>query len=178
MTTDIKHYYQLIAWTLLNQKLQRDRLVDYLEIGTQEGGSLNAAMDSGAVGLAIAIDTWGGEYGGTKRGGPHHVIDRLGESKMRRVVLVTGDSAKAVPTISHQFDVIFIDGDHSESGCGRDMENCWPLLCSGGVMLVDDTDHPEHSHIRRVTADFAARNGAGIVFHPLQHGVAEIRKPQ
>lgn len=39
-----------------------------------------------------------------------------------------------------RFDLIFIDGDHSEEGCYRDLVNCSKLLHDGGCLVVHDYD--------------------------------------
>lgn len=37
-----------------------------------------------------------------------------------------------------QFDYILVDGDHSYEGAFTDLTNCWPLLASGGLLVIDD----------------------------------------
>jgi methyltransferase family protein len=171
----VYEYYPLITRLCSDQQKQLGRGIHYLEIGTQEGGSAAAAFDSGCIDLAVLIDMWGLEYGGTGRGGPDHICNRLGPL-MKKTLIITGSSHAVVPALRHQFDLIFVDGDHSAEGCRMDMENCLPLLESTGVMLADDTDHPQHSYIRKVTGDFAKLHHLSIAYHNLCYGVAELRK--
>jgi predicted O-methyltransferase YrrM len=48
--------------------------------------------------------------------------------------------AEALPekVLARRYDLINIDGDHSYEGACRDIENTWPLLAPGGLMLIDD----------------------------------------
>lgn len=41
------------------------------------------------------------------------------------------------------YDLINVDGDHSFAGALKDCRNCWPLLKTGGLMLVDDMSFAE-----------------------------------
>lgn len=171
-------YYDLITRLARELSDANTSPIHYLEIGTQEGGSANAAFESHCIGLAVLVDTWGVEYGGSGRNSPQHVVERLGPDRMRKTLIITGSSSQVIPTLLHKFDLIFVDGDHSEVGCLTDMTNCLPLLAPGGVMLVDDQDHPAHSYIRGITDKFAADNQLSINRHALTFGVAELRKIQ
>lgn len=169
-------YYPLITKLAKEHGAMLGRDIHYLEIGTQEGGSANAAFESGCVGLAVLIDTWGLTYGGTGKGNPDHVVSRLGHTTMKQTIIISGDSAFIVPGLRHNFDLIFVDGDHGKSGCLTDLENCLKLLEPDGILLVDDTDHPAHPYIRKIASDFAARHNLSIAYHNLQFGVAELRR--
>ena len=66
--------------------------------------------------------------------------------------LILGDSKKTVPEFAaaHQdmkFDLIFIDGDHSELGALHDLVNCKKLAHASSVVVLDDTrkEHPMKS---------------------------------
>jgi SAM-dependent methyltransferase len=43
---------------------------------------------------------------------------------------------------AHEFDVIFVDGKHTEDGLLNDLETFWPFLKSGGLMICDDIHDP------------------------------------
>lgn len=43
----------------------------------------------------------------------------------------------------NQFDIIFVDGKHTEDGLFNDMRTFWPFLKPGGLMICDDLHHPE-----------------------------------
>ena len=176
MEYPIYEYYPLITSLCKEQLGVSKRYVHYLEIGTQDGGSANAALESGRVEFAVLVDDWGVGSGGAGHGNPDHVVKRFGPDWMKRILILSGNSHEIVPRITHKFDVIFVDGDHSPDGCLNDMNNCLRLLSANGVMLVDDTDHPAHTYIRKLTADFAAANNLTITYHALQFGCAELRR--
>jgi predicted O-methyltransferase YrrM len=43
----------------------------------------------------------------------------------------------------HQFDIVFVDGKHTDDGLLNDMKTFWPFLKPGGLMICDDLHHPE-----------------------------------
>lgn len=45
-----------------------------------------------------------------------------------------------LPSFNEKFDLIHIDGDHSEEGCYNDIIMCKDLLDVGGVIWIDDTN--------------------------------------
>jgi len=170
--------YEFIDSAMHRQREIIGRKLSYLELGTQDGGSAEAALKTGMVDMAVLVDTWGEDYGGTKRGSPEFVIQRLGVELMRETLILTGDTKTIAPLISHKFDVIFVDADHSEAGCLADMKNSLSLLCETGMMLVDDADHPAHPYIRNIATEFSKEHGFSIQFHDAHFGVAELRKQQ
>lgn len=149
--------------------------LDYLEVGVQEGHSLQVVLNSTGIHLAVGIDTWGGEAGGTNRGSPWHVTELLGPKFMQRVVLITGDSHTILRGLRHKFHVIFVDGDHSESGAFMDLEDSLPLLAEGGSILFDDIDHPSHPYLRKVAERFRSKNRLVCQFHDVGHGIMEFK---
>lgn len=63
---------------------------------------------------------------------------------------IEGDSIQNMPTWiqSHQdqietFDVVHVDGGHSEECISNDMMNAVQLVKKGGVIIIDDTDAPQ-----------------------------------
>lgn len=155
--------------------VQRLAFGHYLEIGVNEGDSLRAALAGGRVTFAVGVDTWGVEAGGTGRGSPDHVISTLSAEIMASVLLITGDSKVILPGLRHPFDTIFIDGDHSIAGCSADLENSIRLLRSGGLLLVDDIENPNHQSLRDTVLRFADKHRLFTAFHQVHCGVAELR---
>lgn len=149
--------------------------IDYLEIGVQEGNSLDAALKNEDVRLAVGIDTWGEDSGGTGRGSPDYVASRFGD--LHRVILITSDSHHILGGMRHSFDMIFIDGDHSQDGCLADLAGCKSLLnrhSPRGRIFVDDLDHPKHSYLHETVEKWAAENGFTFKFHPIGYGIGEL----
>jgi protein-L-isoaspartate O-methyltransferase len=42
----------------------------------------------------------------------------------------------------HDFDVIFVDGKHTEDGLINDLETFWPFVAPGGLIICDDIHDP------------------------------------
>ena len=94
------------------RELSLNERISYLEIGVNEGCSALAVLETSSILFAVLVDTWGKEAGGTGRGSPQHVVNRL-ERWGDSVLFITGDSKLVVPSLTHKFDLIFVDGDHS-----------------------------------------------------------------
>ena len=68
---------------------------------------------------------------------------------------IDGDSHQTVPAFfaanpDLQFDLITVDGDHSEEGALADLITVIPRLAPGGVIVFDDIAHPQHAYLLRV----------------------------
>lgn len=44
--------------------------------------------------------------------------------------------------LQEHFDLINVDGDHTEAGAYHDLQLTWPLLKTGGLLVMDDVDAP------------------------------------
>lgn len=55
----------------------------------------------------------------------------------RNLTLIVGDSTQDYSEVT-DFDLLWIDGDHSFSGCSGDINRWWPRLRPGGDMLLHD----------------------------------------
>jgi hypothetical protein len=145
----------------------------YLEVGVRDGDSLRCVVEnSRTLGVVYLADTWGSEYGGTGRDGHGHIdvlLDSLGFYGGR--VYLDGDSKATVPRLTRAWaDLILIDGDHSDSGAMADLENCWPLLASGGRLVFHDTNHPSHPGLRSVFLSFVGDRACCHEFVDDGHG--------
>lgn len=148
----------------------------YLEIGVCEGVSAGPIITGTSVGLAVLIDFWTQAYGGTGRGSSKHIIELLGPH-MAKTIILTGDSKAILPMMDHQFDMIFVDGDHSAEGCLTDATNSLRLLKPHGFLVLDDMDHPAHTYLRGVAAKFADDHGFNIEWHPDEwFGMAVLKR--
>jgi hypothetical protein len=156
---------------------------DYLEIGCREGDSLReVVLHAPALKRVVICDLWGSDYGGTGRGGHEHIdklLDDLGYTGER--VFLDGDSRETVPTMLRMFDLVLVDGDHSDEGARADLTNAWPLVVSGGTLLFHDVCHPAHPGLRRVFTEFVSSVGDCEDAHEILDGrgvgVARKRGP-
>lgn len=135
-----------------------DDVRDYLEIGCRDGDSLReVVLHAPALKRVVVCDLWGSDFGGTGRGSHEHIdklLDDLGYTGER--VFLDGDSRETVPTIRGTFDLVLVDGDHSDEGARADLTNAWPLVAPGGTLLFHDIFHPSHRSLLRVCWSFFA----------------------
>lgn len=152
-----------------------DRFIGYLEIGVCDGGSADAVLGCDFVQFAILIDPWGKDYGGTGRGSPDYVAKRLERFKSS-IVLLSGISQEFLPKLTAQFDMIYVDGDHSPDVALLDLQESLRLLSPGGVILLDDVDNEHHLYLRGIAEQFAESNNLSVQFHNIHTGMAELRR--
>jgi predicted O-methyltransferase YrrM len=115
-----------------------------VEIGVYEGVSTRIiadAMDS--LGVLYAVDPFlGGRLGVCW----NELIARKEISKARgRIELVRAFSHEAVREIGGCFDLVFIDGDHSDEGILRDWNDWSPRIEQGGIAALHDTRPSPHN---------------------------------
>lgn len=139
----------------------------YLEIGVQEGNSLKAVLKADnekRISILHLCDLWGASYGGTGRGSHDHIHGVLRSANFQgEVTFHDGDSKIKLLDIKQKFDMILVDGDHSDFGCTIDMIHAWPLLNPGGIMLVDDIIHPAHKYLLETASKFVANRHSEVL---------------
>ena len=125
----------------------------FLEVGVRDGATLWAVVEAGYEHLKMVAcaDNWLDAHGGTNRG-THDHIDRLLKAVLYyyregQVIWLDGDSAAQLPELSRtsarRFDLVHIDGDHSEGHALVDLRNGWNLTGEGGVIVCHDTNYVE-----------------------------------
>jgi len=157
---------------------------DYLEVGVQEGNSLRVVVGE-AVGLksVTLVDTWGCHYGGTARGSHKHIESLLESVGFKgSVTFRDGDSHVVLPALASEglsFDLVTIDGDHSEVGGSQDLFDGWTLVRPGGWIVFDDITHAAHRYLMDVAKRFIeATKPADVIWNTsLPEGAVAIRKP-
>lgn len=139
----------------------------YLEIGTREGDSLRIVVQSSdSLERIVCADMWGTLYGGTGRGSHEH-IERMLQLQLYvgDVRFLDGDSRQTIPTLAEEFDLVLVDGDHSEEGGAADLANTWPLVARGGCLVFHDITHPEHRYLLGVWERFVDEHAGEIAHH-------------
>jgi len=131
----------------------------YLEIGVRRGRSLAVVAAGVPEASLIGVDLWIPEYAGIANPGPAFVEQQIGRVGFHgSLELLTGDSHRVLSRLFAQrpaltFDLITVDGDHSETGARRDLLDVLPRLRIGGVLVFDDIRHPSHPGLARVWRD-------------------------
>lgn len=154
----IYHTSQLnmILYPVIRECVSTYNPQSYLEIGVRDGYSLYTvlAVPNNIQRLCLC-DTWANEYGGTGRQSHDHITQLLAELDFTfPVTFLDGPSQLLIPTLKTSWNMILIDGDHSEIGCQQDLDNCWPILLDFGIIIVDDLIHRNHSYLLKVVLDF------------------------
>ncbi len=102
-------------------------ITSYLEIGVQEGKSLEAVVANAPYLKRLTLcDTWGRKSGGTGRSSHSHIDVMLQNLRYAgSVMYLDGDSMKTLPGLKEHFDLVHVDGNHSEEHCLADLKNGW-----------------------------------------------------
>lgn len=128
--------FSLLAWELKLRAGQRD--ICFVEVGSYAGASFLQSY--------IALKSHGLPVSATS-------VEPTGQAQFYQVMRELSSDARhlkmnsdvAAPILAAQLrnegrlaDAIFIDGDHSYEGVRRDLELYFPLLRSGGLLIVHD----------------------------------------
>jgi SAM-dependent methyltransferase/predicted O-methyltransferase YrrM len=130
--------------------------VNYLEIGVRRGrGVCVVARGCNDVNIT-ACDMWIENYAGMENPGPDFVLAELAKHGHKgNIEFINGDSHKSLPEYFKTkpdllFDMITVDGDHTEDGAFDDLHNVIPHLAPGGILIFDDIVHPSHKYLLNV----------------------------
>jgi predicted O-methyltransferase YrrM len=134
----------------------------YLEIGVRRGRSLAMVASQAPACHIVGCDLFIEGYAGMDNPGPDFVraeLARIGFSG--RLDFLVGDSHEVLPDYfrTHPdafFDLITVDGDHSETGALADLQTVMPRMKIGGVLIFDDVSNHGHPELRHVWAETIA----------------------
>ncbi|HEC14104.1 MAG TPA: class I SAM-dependent methyltransferase [Acidiferrobacteraceae bacterium] len=121
----------------------------YLEIGVRRGRSACAVV-SRALDCELALfDMWVENYAGMDNPGPEFVREELKRVGHKgKVEFINGNSHQTLPAYFQSnpdvtFDMITVDGDHTNVGAAQDLADVLPRVSIGGVVIFDDVCHPK-----------------------------------
>jgi predicted O-methyltransferase YrrM len=174
------HWYYVDQLTALHACATLLRPRRYLEIGVFRGRSLAVVAAAAPECELFAFDLWIPGYAGLENAGPELVREQLRRVGHRGPCHVeSGDSHLSVPRFLAEhpelrFDLVTVDGDHTEEGARADLETVLPLVAVGGALVFDDIRHPRHPWLERVFEEVlgAAPAFVGAKFTEVGHGVA------
>lgn len=152
----------------------------YLEIGVFRGRSISVVASQAPDCQLYGFDLWVENYAGLENAGPELVrrqLERVGFKG--QASFVSGSSHDTVPAFLAQhpeltFDLVTVDGDHTEDGARRDLEVVLPRVAVGGVLVFDDIRHPQHPWLERVWDEVVGAHPAFLAckYVEVGHGVA------
>lgn len=161
-----------------------------LEIGVRFGYS-GIAITSGALAggapppvVYVGVDAQmfsGSTRDGEVTGALSNVVAEANFRKFRPGVDATfygADTLKGLPAavLNQQFDLINVDGDHSFEGAYGDLCRVWPLLASGGVVIVDDIGMADVKRAVEQFRDEREADLAGFQLHSNERGFALLQR--
>ncbi|MGG1518925.1 class I SAM-dependent methyltransferase [Paenibacillus oryzisoli] len=151
--------YNWVNFDVINVLYAAAKLIkptNYLEIGVRRGRSLCTVVRGNPDVNLFAFDMWVENYAGMENPGPEYVNHELQKLGHRgHVQFINGNSQETIPQFFKEnpelkFDLITVDGDHSEEGAFEDLQNVIPRLNIGGVIVFDDIAHPSHRYLHDV----------------------------
>jgi len=132
----------------LRAACQRTTVTSYLEIGVDGGGSLNTVLCEVIPARIVLCDIWNHEYCG--HGDTKVIVQDILEWHGATAEFLDGDSKETVPALRGLFDLVLVDGDHSAAGALVDLQNAWPRVRPGGILVMDDINHPNYPWLSAV----------------------------
>jgi len=146
-------HYLLTVREILGQFCKR-----YLEIGVLHGGTMALVLSSSlpTEGVGIDIFTY---YGNKKDPNTHPPTNVSFDNAVKNVMRCEGvgsfcsllegnshnkDTVRWVREVCEDFQLVFIDGDHTEEGVVADWDNYSPMVSPGGVVVFDNYGDPAH----------------------------------
>jgi predicted O-methyltransferase YrrM len=121
-----------------------------LEIGVRRGLSTFAAAAGAPEASLHLMDLWMENYGHRANPGPDVIKPGLEAIGHRgSVEFFSGNSHELLPRLFSErpeimFDLIVVDGDHTDAGAWQDLADVAPRLELGGMLVFDDIAHPGH----------------------------------
>lgn len=137
---------------------------NYLEIGVFRGRSMSVVASLAPDCNLYGFDLWIENYSDLENPGADFVGSQLKRVGYRgQPVLISGKTQETIPEFlnTHSdlfFDLITVDGDHTEAGARADLENVLPRVKLGGVLVFDDITHPQHLWLERIWDEVVGAN--------------------
>ncbi len=156
----VKHYAEIKGWIYNDECAALQNLAagkDCLEIGSFMGKSTVAMAETAR--RIRAVDTFHSDPAGESQVESVTTLKSFLDNiaGYRNITTHPGSSADVVPTFrDDEFDLIFIDGDHTAEGLTTDIRVCWPKLKPGGVMAFHDYGFHKWPAVKRIV-DFLFR---------------------
>lgn len=176
-------------WDILENYMDLQRPLNCLEIGSHEGQSamyfLKYILNNPKSSL-ICCDPWIKSHWLNIK--PHNLCyedifdlnlnNNKGMDKIKKYRGTNSELFREKWFSDLRFDIIYIDDDHTYEHTLENIENCWPKLKEGGVMIFDDYDekyfvntsnnkaHDDGAHfcipVKKAVDEFLEINSEGV----------------
>lgn len=164
MSAKNKYDYYLTHWSDIQDHLPRlyeAAKGNCLEIGVRSGVSTSA--------LLAGIEQHGGHLWSVDIndcpafwGHPNWTFRRMD----------TLSETSIAELLTREYDVVFIDGDHTQEGAISDLRN---FGTKAKRIFVHDTDAPDFPGVRKAVEEFSKETKRKVTYHTGSFGMAEIR---
>ena len=134
--------------------------IHYLEVGIYEGRSGCWMLDN-VLTHPLADHTGVDVAQGDRDAAAHETAIQNFSRHKGKYVLIRGDSTEVLPALVRwqaRFEIVYIDGGHAKEQCLADLNNAWPLVAPGGVLLCDDYLHPDYG-VKEAVDQFIGETG-------------------
>jgi len=128
--------------------LVRGQDIKILEIGSYQGASTRWILDNLAThpqSEVWCIDMWeeNSQHQDADFKQVENSFDHAIAPHAHKVKKLKGDSWSQLVSLNNlpvppEFDIVYLDGDHSAQAVLRDLVLVWPLLLEGGILICDD----------------------------------------
>ena len=126
----------------LKNIFDNNKPINFLEIGCFEGNChlwMYKNLLLNKFSKSTVIDPFGGGTGSSHLPDVYDIFKNNLKDHLEKITILRALSNNAVPTLSDsEFDIIYIDGDHTAHQTWLDAHMCWSKLKKGGVMCFDD----------------------------------------
>jgi hypothetical protein len=116
--------------------------INFLEIGCYEGNChlwmyQNILLNSDSK--SVVIEPFGNGTGNSTHSDVYNIFTQNLQKYIDKITILRGISNDMLPSLNNNnYDIIYIDGDHTSEQTYKDGILAWPLLKNGGIMIFDD----------------------------------------
>ena len=142
---------------------------DVLEIGVWKGAWTSSVLASVPTSRVVGVDP----YPEGARAVRSMMLERLTGLGLADRFTLVGTTQDVDPGL--RFDLIHIDGDHSEESAWGDLDFAFGRLAPGGVIVVDDVSHKWLPGVASATYRFLEHSG--LRMFAISRGKAYIADP-
>ena len=110
------------------------------------------------------FDMWVQNYAGMDNPGPAFVLEELKKvGHTGSADFINGNSHETLPNYfktrpTKTFDMVTVDGDHTNLGAAQDIADLLPHVSVGGAIVFDDVCHPKHPGLANVWRRMVVEN--------------------